>query len=193
MCPTFQNQRHKAELVNIFSRTKIQHANPINEPPKWTSTCRMQHNEECDEISHGIRIGGLFENSQKAASMRTALAEMGHQQPPTPVAIDNTAANSIVNETAKPKKSQTINMRFYWVRDIIRQNHFHIFWGEGKRNLAGYVTKKHPIWHHRTKRPRYVKPTQKYIENSKDRQTGTGRGCALNTKPQDNPETVQSP
>ena len=74
-------------------------------------------------------------------------------------------------------------MRFYWVRDIIRERHFHIFWEEGKKNLADYVTKHHPIWNHRTMRPRYVKPTQKDLENSKYRQTGTRRGCAENTNP----------
>ena len=35
--------------------------------------------------------------------MRTALADMGHQQPPTPVETDNTTANRIVNGTAKQK------------------------------------------------------------------------------------------
>ena len=48
-------------------------------------------------------LGGLFENCQKATYTRTYLAEMGHQQPPTPVDTDNTAANSIVNGTAKQK------------------------------------------------------------------------------------------
>ena len=42
---------------------------------------------------------------------------MGHQQPPTPAATDNTAANSIVNRTAKQKISREIHMIFYWVRD----------------------------------------------------------------------------
>ena len=32
-------------------------------------------------------------------------------------------------------------------------------------------------------RPRYVKATKKDIENSKDRRTGTGRGCAGTTNP----------
>ena len=32
-------------------------------------------------------------------------------------------------------------------------------------------------------RPRYVKATKKYIEISKDRRTGTGRGCAGNNNP----------
>ena len=73
-------------------------------------------------------LGGLFENFQKATYTRTALAEMGHLQPPTPMATDNTSANSIVNGTEKQKISRAIDMRFYWVRDRIRQNYFHIFW-----------------------------------------------------------------
>ena len=48
-------------------------------------------------------LGGLFENCHKATSTRTALAEMGHQQPTTPVAKDNIAENSIVNRTEKQK------------------------------------------------------------------------------------------
>ena len=74
-------------------------------------------------------------------------------------------------------------MRSYWFRDIIQQNHFHIFWEEGKKNLADYVTKHHPIWYHRTMRPRYVKATKKNIEKSKDRKNGTSRGCDGNTNP----------
>ena len=46
-------------------------------------------------------FGGLFENCQKAIAVRTALAKMGHQKLPTPVAMNNAAANSIVNRTEK--------------------------------------------------------------------------------------------
>ena len=46
-----------------------------------------------------VELGLLFENCQKSTSMRTTLAEMGHQKPPTPVETDNTAAKSIVNGT----------------------------------------------------------------------------------------------
>ena len=55
------------------------------------------------ESATEAELGGLLENFQKSTSMRTALSEMGHQQPPTPVAMDNTEANSIVNGTAKQK------------------------------------------------------------------------------------------
>ena len=74
---------------------------------------------------------------------------------------ENTAANSIVNGMEKQKRSRAIDMRFYWVRDIIRQTHLHVFWEEGKKNLAYCVTKHHPIWHRRTMRSRSVKSTQK--------------------------------
>ena len=69
----------------------------------------------------------------------------------------------------KTKISIAIDMRFYCVRDIILQNHFHIFWENWKKNLADYVAKKHPIWPHIKMRPRYFKATKKYIENSKYR------------------------
>ena len=94
--------------------------------------------------------------------MRTALADMGHHQPPTPVATDNTE-KKIFNGTEKQKISQAIDMRFYWVRDIIRQYHFHIFWEEGKKNQTEYVTIHYPIWHHRVMRSRYAKATKSYI------------------------------
>ena len=73
-------------------------------------------------------LGGLSENCQKATFMRTALAEMGHLQPPTLAATDNTTANIILNGMAKQKISRAIDMIFYWVRDKIQQNHLHIFW-----------------------------------------------------------------
>ena len=72
-------------------------------------------------------------------------------------------------------------MIFYWVRERIQQNHFHIFWEEVQKNLPDYVTKHHPIWHHRTMRPRYLRVKRNYIEKTRDRRTGTGRGCAGTT------------
>ena len=74
-------------------------------------------------------------------------------------------------------------MMFYWLRDRIQKNRFHVFWVEGRKNPADYVTKHHPIWHHRTVRPRYLKSTKIYIEKSKYRKTGTKIGCAGNRNP----------
>ena len=52
-------------------------------------------------------VGGLFENRDKATSMRTDLADMGQQQTPTLVASYNTAANSIVNGMERKKLDQS--------------------------------------------------------------------------------------
>ena len=46
-------------------------------------------------------MGALFEYYQKKKATRTDQSEMGHQQPPTPVATENTATSSIVNGTAQ--------------------------------------------------------------------------------------------
>eukprot|EP00978_Attheya_sp_CCMP212_P021259 scaffold61947_cov63-Attheya_sp.AAC.5 len=78
-------------------------------------------------------MGGLFNNCQKGAQLRTTAIEMKHPQPPTPVATDNSAAESVLNGTTKQKRSRAIDMRFYWVRDRIRQGQFHVFWEAGKK------------------------------------------------------------
>ena len=46
-------------------------------------------------------LGVLFKNCHKETSIRKALADMVHLQPPTPIATVNTAANSIHNGTTK--------------------------------------------------------------------------------------------
>ena len=73
------------------------------------------------------KLGGLCENCQDMASVKTALAGMGYSQPPAPVSTDNTAEKIIVNVTVKQKISKAIDMIFCSVRDIIRKNDFHIF------------------------------------------------------------------
>ena len=66
---------------------------------------------------------------------------------------------------------------------FIQKIQLHIFWKEGKNNLTYNFTKKHPIWYHRTMRPKILKLTQKYIVNSKDQENGTKRGCSGTSKP----------
>ena len=122
-------------------------------------------------------MGGSFETCQEETSIWTNLAETDHPQPPTIVETDNKAANSIVDGTSKNIISREIDMRFLWVCNRIRQTHFYIFWEEVMKNLVEYFTKHHPIWHHRNIPTRFLEPTKKFIESSKDRRTETGQGC----------------
>ena len=44
-------------------------------------------------------IGALYTNGQEAIPIHTALEEMGHLQPPTPMQVDNTTAVGFSNST----------------------------------------------------------------------------------------------
>lgn len=103
--------------------------------------------------SFEAELGALFHNGQDGAYIRNILEEMGHPQPPTRMVTDNLAANNIANDIGKQKRSKAIDMRFYWVKDRVKQGQFHIFWMPGDTNLADYWTKHHPPAHHRAMRP----------------------------------------
>jgi len=101
-------------------------------------------------------LGGLFLNAKHACPIRVTLDELGHPQPPTPIQTDNSTAAGIANDSIKQKRSKAIDMRFYWVRDRVRQGQFHIYWRPGKQNKADYYTKHHPASHHRDMRSTYL-------------------------------------
>jgi hypothetical protein len=47
-------------------------------------------------------------------------------------------------------------MRFYWIRDCVRQGQFHVYWKRGILNKADYFTKHHPATHHQQIRSSYL-------------------------------------
>ena len=52
----------KKQSRNIFyNRTKIKNINTRDSPGEWIIVCRMQHNDECNGISHGSRIRGFVQ------------------------------------------------------------------------------------------------------------------------------------
>ena len=103
-------------------------------------------------------LGGVFTNATRACGMRTALEEMGHPQPATPICTDNTTAHDLVADRIKQRRSRAFDMRYFWVRDRVKQGQFHIYWRPGLFNLADYFTKHHPTSHHRRMRNIYLTP-----------------------------------
>ena len=99
---------------------------------------------------------GVFTNMKEAVALRTALEEMGHPQPPTPIQVDNSTACGIANDTIKQRRSKAIDMRFYWVQDRVNQKQFHVYWKPGVQNLADYVTKHHTAQHHQAIRDNFL-------------------------------------
>ena len=104
-------------------------------------------------------LAALFMNAQEAVALRNCLEAMGHTQPPTPLKTDNNTANGIINNTMKQKRSKAIDVRFYWVRDRVKQGQFFVFWDSGKNNLGDFATKHHPPAYHKR-----MRPVQTYIE-----------------------------
>jgi hypothetical protein len=89
-----------------------------------------------------------FLNAQKGEWIRTILSELGYPQPPTLLMGDNKCATGLANDSIKIKRSKSIDMRFHWVRDRIRQGHFDAVWRPGSHNLADFFTKALPVYQH---------------------------------------------
>jgi hypothetical protein len=73
-------------------------------------------------FSGEAEYGGAYAAARIATEERRILANMGHPQPPTPLYCDNECAIGLVSDTITPKMS--IDMRFHWLRDRVRQGQF---------------------------------------------------------------------
>jgi hypothetical protein len=65
---------------------------------------------------------------------------------------DNTTATGYSNGTIKQKRTKSMDMRFYWIKDRVKQGQFNVYWGPGYQNLADYFTKHHSPAHHKRMR-----------------------------------------
>ena len=108
-------------------------------------------------------IAATFDNAKEAIPLRHTLKFLGHEQPPTPIQVDNTTAVNFAKQTLKQKRSKSIDMRFYWLQDRSSQGQFNIYWYPGVNNLGDYLTKHFSPRDHMTKRPVYLFEPQKLM------------------------------
>jgi hypothetical protein len=94
----------------------------------------------CPSVAEA-EYAALFTVSTEAASVRHTLQNMGYSQPPTLIFCDNTCAVGIANDAVKQRRSRAMDLRFYWIRDRVRQGHFKVTWKAGYTNLADFFTK----------------------------------------------------
>lgn len=147
----------------FLSKRPININKPSLRPPKINGPVHVL----CTILKHVVaseaeaKVGANFESAQQGVMFRQKLAEMGHLQPPTPIQTDNAAAAGIINDKVRQRKSRTIDMRFYWVRDRVRQGEFLVYWKPGRNNLADYHTKHHPPAHHIAMRSTYLHTGEK--------------------------------
>jgi hypothetical protein len=101
-------------------------------------------------------IGSVFLNAKEATILRTTLIEMGHPQPPTPLQTYNTTDMGYSNDKLKQRRTCSMDIRFYWVKDRVKQGQCNVYWGPGYQNLADYYTKHHSPTHHKRMREMYI-------------------------------------
>jgi hypothetical protein len=90
----------------------------------------------CKILSSAVEaeLAGLYLNGKEAVPERITLEELGHPQPPTPMVTDNSTASGIANDSVNQHRSKAMDMRFYWIRDRVRQGQFlHVYWKKAKQ------------------------------------------------------------
>jgi hypothetical protein len=81
---------------------------------------------------------------------------MGHNQDATELKTDNTTTYGIFNNTVQQKHSKAMDMRFYWVKDIVEQDQFNVGWAPGDTNMGDYFTKHHSQADRKCMRPYFL-------------------------------------
>jgi hypothetical protein len=69
-----------------------------------------------------------------------------------------------------------MDMRFYWIKDRVKQGQFNVYWSPGCQNLADYFTKHHLPAHHKRMREIYIHADEQPI-NRKGIRDSALRGC----------------
>ena len=94
-------------------------------------------------------VGRLFHNGQRAVPLCINLKELGFLQSPTPIKIDNSSEEGIVTATVIQKRSKAMDMRFYWMEEMVKQRDLFVYWKPGSKNMGGYFKNNHPPHHHK--------------------------------------------
>ena len=79
--------------------------------------------------------GAVLLNGQQAVPIRTALTEMGHPQPPTPIKTDRATSYGIITGNMRRKHSKAFDMRFHLMHCRIKKNKFHLYWQREPKTL----------------------------------------------------------
>ncbi len=80
----------------------------------------------------------------KAVRYRRIASDLGYPQPPTLLHIDNTVAIALAQGTINAKRSKSMDMRFFWIVDRIKQKQYRVAHIPGMWNLADHFTKSLP-------------------------------------------------
>ena len=59
-----------------------------------------------------------------AAELRKTLSDLGYPQPATYILVDNEVASGITSNSIEPKRKNSFDMQFPWLRDCVQMQEF---------------------------------------------------------------------
>ena len=98
----------------------------------------------------------MFLNAKEAKIIRRTLEELGHPQPPTPMHYDNATSAGIGNNTVKKQRSRSMDMRYFYICDLVKHGIVNVKWHPRQENLVDYASKHHDAKHYKMVRPLYL-------------------------------------
>jgi hypothetical protein len=128
-------------------------------------------------VSSGSRNWSSFHRCKGRSCPQNNIEGIGTQAVATPMETDNTTATGYSNGTIKQKRTKAMDMRFYWIKDQVKQGQFKINSGQGFQNLADCFTKHHSPAHHKRIGDVYIHADERPI-NRKGTRDSDLRGCA---------------
>ena len=80
--------------------------------------------------------GGIFVGGQQAVPIITALSVLSHEQPAsgTRISTKNCTSKGVLTANLRHKLSNAFDVRYWWIKDRIKQRQFELVWEPGKRN-----------------------------------------------------------
>ena len=103
---------------NFFLGWKPQDKHPIHLNGVIFTLCHII--KTFAALSAEAELGALFLNAKESKIMRLILRELGHPQPPTHRHCDNATETGIVNGTVKIQRSRSMEMRYFYICDIVK-------------------------------------------------------------------------
>ena len=77
-------------------------------------------------------LGEMFLNAKEAKIIRLTLEELGHPKQPTPMHCNNATAAGIANNTVKQQQSRSMEMRYFYIYDLVKHGFVNVKWHLGQ-------------------------------------------------------------
>ena len=83
----------------------------------------------------------LSDCSRQVVWVHTLLGELGYQLKPVPICGDNQGSIFIASNPVTEKRSKHIDIRYHYIREVIRRKIVEVYFIAGEENPADILTK----------------------------------------------------